>query len=141
MIIRNNPVIRETTHALVPIILLYALYVQFHGEYSPGGGFQAGVIFTIGLMLYALSYGVPRARRVVSLRAAQGLASLGLTLYVAVGFAALLMGGQFLEYNALAANPLRGQLIGILLIELGVCITIVGVVMLIFYLVLGEEGE
>ena len=37
--------LRVVVKLLIPLILLYALYVQFHGDYSPGGGFQAGVIF------------------------------------------------------------------------------------------------
>ena len=141
MIIKNNPIIRETTHTLVPTILLYALYVQFHGDYGPGGGFQAGVIFAIALILYALTYGIENARRVISIRTAQILASFGLGLYILVGFAGLAMGGQFLDYSVLAGQPLSGQHTGILLIELGVGITIVGVVMLIFYLLMGEGDE
>lgn len=141
MIIRNNPIIRETTHTLVPTILLYALYVQFHGEYGPGGGFQAGVIFAIGLILYALTYRVENARRVISMRTAQILASLGLILYISVGLAGLLSGGQFLDYSALTDQPLSGQLLGVILVELGVGITIVGTVMLIFYLLMGEGIE
>ena len=141
MIIKNNPIIRETTHTLVPTILLYALYVQFHGDYGPGGGFQAGVIFAIALVLYAFTYGIERARRVISIRTAQILASLGLSLYILVGFASLAMGGQFLDYSVLADQPLSGQHAGVLLVELGVGITIVGVVMLIFYLLMGEGDE
>lgn len=141
MIIKNNPVIRETTHTLVPTILLYALYVQFHGDYGPGGGFQAGVIFSIALVLYALTYGIEHAHRVISMRSAQILASLGIGLYIAVGYAGLLMGGQFLDYAALAKQPLSGQHAGVLLIELGVGITIVGVVMLIFYLLMKEVND
>ena len=141
MIIRNNPIIRETTHTLVPTILLYALYVQFHGEYGPGGGFQAGVIFAIGLILYALTYRVENARRVISMRTAQILASLGLILYISVGLASLALGGQFLNYSVLTDQPLSGQLLGIILVELGVGITIVGTVMLIFYLLMGEGIE
>ena len=141
MIIKNNPIIRETTHTLVPTILLYALYVQFHGDYGPGGGFQAGVIFTIGLMLYAFAYGVEKAQRVISMRSAEVLASLGLSLYVLVGFAGLVAGGQFLDYSVLATQPLSGQHAGVLLIELGVGITIVGIVMSIFYLLMREIDD
>ena len=141
MIIKNNPIIRETVHTSVPTILLYALYVQFHGEYGPGGGVQAGVIFAIALVLYALSYGVERARRVISARTAQILASAGLSLYILVGFASLVMGGQFLDYSVLLEQPISAQHLGIILIELGVGITIVGVVMLIFYLLMEEVDK
>ncbi|MBC6413933.1 MAG: Na(+)/H(+) antiporter subunit B [Chromatiales bacterium] len=138
---KHNPIIRETTYTLVPTILLYGLYVQFHGNYGPGGGFQAGMIFTIGLVLYAFTFGVESARRVISMQTAQILASLGIGIYILVGFAGLLMGGEFLNYSVLATQPLSGQHAGVLLIELGVGITIVGVVMLIFYLLMAEVDE
>lgn len=139
--IRKNIIIQKTIYILVPTILLYALYVQFHGEYGPGGGFQAGVIFSIALILYSFINGIKHAQRIISLRTAQVLASLGLSLYVVVGFLGLLMGGQFLDYSVLAEQPLSGQHLGILLVELGVCVTIVGVVTLIFYLLMDVEAE
>ena len=56
---------RLGTKLLLPLILLFALYVQFHGDYGPGGGFQAGVIFGAGFILYALIYGLDNARRLM----------------------------------------------------------------------------
>ena len=54
MSVRKNPILLETSHLLIPAILLFALYVQFHGDYGPGGGFQAGVIFASGIILYVV---------------------------------------------------------------------------------------
>ncbi|MFT7417363.1 MAG: multicomponent Na+:H+ antiporter subunit B, partial [Glaciecola sp.] len=54
----NDLILRVVTKWLSPIIILFALYVQFHGDYSPGGGFQAGVIFSSAILLYALTYGL-----------------------------------------------------------------------------------
>ena len=61
----DSLILRVVTKWLVPVILLFALYVQFHGDYSPGGGFQAGVIFSSGFLLYALVYGVDATTRVI----------------------------------------------------------------------------
>ena len=47
---KRYPIPRLATKALLPPILLFALYVQFHGDYGPGGGFQAGVIFGAGFI-------------------------------------------------------------------------------------------
>ena len=134
--ITKNPILRETAHTLVPTTLLYALYVQFHGDYGPGGGFQAGVIFAVGLILYALTYGVDKARVVLSQRTAEVLAAAGVLLYAATGVAGIVRGGAFLDYAALAEAPLAGQHLGIFAIELGVGVTIVGVITLIFYLLM-----
>ena len=54
---------RLITKLLLPLILLFALYVQFHGDYGPGGGCQAGVIFGAGFILYGLIYGLDDAHR------------------------------------------------------------------------------
>ena len=140
-IIRRNPVLRETAHVVVPLVLLYALYVQFHGEYGPGGGFQAGVIFAAGLIIHALVYGGERLRRVISVRTAEMLACFGVLLYAGTGLAAMASGGSFLDYSALADNPVAGQHAGIFLVELGVGITIVGVVVTTFYLFTEKRGD
>ena len=137
-IIKNNPVLRETAHVIVPLILLYALYVQFHGDFGPGGGFQAGVIFSTGMIIYALIYGNERLRRVISQRSAEILACFGVLLYGGTGVATMIRGGAFLDYHTLASDSLAGQHAGIFLVELGVGITIVGVVVTVFYLFTGE---
>ena len=134
----KNPVLRSAAHLLIPAILLYALYVQFHGEYGAGGGFQAGVIFTAGLVLYTLIYGVDRVAAFMPLRLAEVVAAAGLLLYITTGIAGLLFGGHFLDYSVFSEHPQQGEKIGIFLIELGVGVTIVGIVMLIFSLIVAE---
>ena len=61
---RHAMILRVVSKLFIPLILLFGLYVQFHGDFGPGGGFQAGVIFAAAFILYALIYGVEEARRV-----------------------------------------------------------------------------
>lgn len=131
---RANPIIRESSRLLIPTILLFALYVQFHGDYSPGGGFQAGVIFASGIILYALIYGIKQAEQIISLKTAQVWSAVGLLLYASVGILSLFKGGNYLDYNVLAHDPLHGQHWGIFFIELGVGIAVGAVIISIFYL-------
>lgn len=131
---KTNPVLRESSHLLIPAILLFALYVQFHGDYSPGGGFQAGVIFASGIILYTLIYGLERAEQVISLKTAKIWAAIGLLLYAGVGVYSMFQGGNYLDYDVLAHDPLHGQHWGIFFIELGVGITVGAVIISIFYL-------
>ncbi len=133
MSVRKNPILRETSHLLIPAILLFALYVQFHGDYGPGGGFQAGVIFASAVILYALLHGTRRAEKVISLNAAKAFAAIGLLIYAGIGVLGILFGGNYLDYNVLAHDPVHGQHWGILLIELGVGITVAAVIISIFY--------
>ena len=128
----HHLVLRVVAKLLIPMILIFALYVQFHGDYGPGGGFQAGVIFASAFILYSLIFGVENARCVISFNVLRIVSASGLLLYIGVGIAALIYGGNFLDYNVLASDPVSGQHIGILLIELGVGMTVAAVMMMAF---------
>ena len=130
---KNNPVIKQTSFLLIPVILLFGLYVQFHGDYGPGGGFQAGVIFASGLILYALIEGQAKAEKIFSMCLARILAASGLLLYAGVGVVSMFLGENFLDYNVLAHDPLHGQHWGIFWVELGVGLTVTSVMLSIFY--------
>ncbi len=134
-------ILRVTTKLLMPFILLFALYVQFHGDFGPGGGFQAGVIFAAAFILYALVFGVENAKRVVPPKlVALGVAA-GLLLYAGVGIASLFLGGNYLDYGVLAREPAVGQHLGILLIEFGVGLTVASVMVTVFFAFAGRRGR
>jgi multicomponent Na+:H+ antiporter subunit B len=137
--LRQNVVLRQVSDYLVAPILIFALYVQWHGDFGPGGGFQAGVIFAAGIILYALIHGLARAQRAVPPSAVRICAALGWLLYAGTGVAAMLLGGNFLDYDALAHDPHHGQHWGILIVELGVGITVASVMLSIFYSFAGRR--
>ena len=126
-------ILRIVTKMLIPFILLFAFYVQFHGDYGPGGGFQAGVIFAAAIFLYTMLFGMSTARRVINQSLIQLLAAIGVLLYGSVGVVSLLKGRNFFDYSVLATDPVAGQHLGILLIELGVGITVASIMILIFF--------
>ncbi len=132
-------ILRVGVKILIPFILMFALYVQFHGDFGPGGGFQAGVIFAAGFILYALIYGLDMAKRVLPMWLVWLCGALGVWIYAGVGVATLLMGGEFLNYGVLAHDPVHGQHWGILLVELGVLTTVFGVMVAIFYSFAGRR--
>ena len=126
-------VIRIVTKILIPFILLFALYVQFHGDFGPGGGFQAGVIFAAAIILYTMLFGLSTARKVINQTLIQLIAATGVLIYGSVGVASLLSGGNFLDYNVLSGDPVAGQHLGILIIEWGVGCTVASVMIMIFF--------
>ena len=140
---RRKAVIRVTSKLLMAPIMLFALYVQFHGDFGPGGGFQAGVIFASAFILYALLFGVAKARRAAPAGVVRAVLALGLLLYAGVGVAAMFMGGNYLDYSALSADPVAGQHLGILLIEFGVGMTVAASMVTIFFIFAsgGESAE
>ena len=128
----EHVVLRVVTKALIPFILLFGLYVQTHGDFGPGGGFQAGVIFASAFILYGLIFGIGATRRVFPSRLLLLLAALGLLMFAGVGVAALVMGGDYLEYAVFAEDPVFGNHIGIWLVEIGVGMTVSSVMITIF---------
>ncbi len=120
----SNSIIKTILIRIIPLVILFALYVQFHGDYGPGGGFQAGVIFGAGLITHGLLSGSGKMLEVINEKwVTIGMAS-GVLIYGLVGVAALLLGGEFLNYSVLAQSPTKGQHLGILIIEIGVGVTV-----------------
>lgn len=128
----HNLILRVVSKALIPPIIVFALYVQFHGDFGPGGGFQAGVILSAALILYALVFGIDAAEQVIPPSVLRTLASLGVLIYAGVGIATLFLGGNYLDYSVLGGTQLAGQHLGILLVEFGVGVTVFAVMLTIF---------
>lgn len=127
-------VLRVVSKVLLPFILLFACYILFHGDYGPGGGFQAGVIFAAGFVLYGLVFGIGEVERVLPRPVMLGLVPVGVLIYAGLGFLNMALGGAFLDYDTLApGHPEEGQHYGILIIETGVGITVAAVLIAVFY--------
>ena len=132
-------ILRVATKLLAPFILLFALYVQFHGDYGPGGGFQAGVIGAGMVILYAITYGLEPAKKVVPPVVAEIMVPMGVLIFAGTGVVTMLLGDNFLAYGAIDPhNPPHGQHIGILLVEFGVLVTVAGTMIAVFYTFAGR---
>jgi len=140
----HHVILRVVAKALIPVIAMFGFFVHFHGEYSPGGGFQAGVILAVTIILYSLIFGIAPTMRAITPGFARALAAFGFILYAGVGVWALLMGGNFLEYGALfneGPGGHLGQHVGIIVIELGVLFAVAGSMVAIFYAFAGRVSE
>lgn len=134
----HHLVIRVVSKLMIPFILLFGLYVQFHGDFGPGGGFQAGVIFAAAFILYALVYGLENARRIVPDKYIRMGVALGVLIYGGTGVVSLLLGGNFLDYSVLAHDAPHGQHLGIFIVEFGVGLTVTSVMVAIFFAFAGR---
>jgi multicomponent Na+:H+ antiporter subunit B len=126
-------ILRIGTKLILPFMLLFALYVQFHGDYGPGGGFQAGVISAGTVILVAITFGLERARRVAPQAMVERMVPLGVLIYACTGVVGLLMGQNYLDYSVLSRDSAHGRELGILIVELGVLITVAGTMTALFY--------
>lgn len=135
---RLDVVLRVVTKLLLPLMLLFAMYVQFHGDYGPGGGFQAGVIAAAAIILYALLWGLGPAMRLVPVWLVETLLPLGVLVFAGVGVAGFLTGSNFLDYSHLAHDQVHGQEWGVFLVEAGVFLTVFSTMIAIFYAFAGR---
>lgn len=127
-------VLRIIARFLIPLIMLFGLYVQFHGDQSPGGGFQAGVIFAAGWILFVLVYGLEAGLKVIPQRVMFFLMLCGVLIYGGTGLVGILMGGNFLSFGPLLEHPHAAHTLGIVSVELGVGMTVASVMMVLFSL-------
>ena len=134
----HHLVLRVVTKVLISPILLFALYVQFHGDFGPGGGFQAGVIFATAFIIYALVFGLDTARRAMPGRVVRWMLAAGVLIYGGTGIVSLFLGRNYLDYSVLAHEASHGQEIGLMLVEFGVGMTVAAVMVSTFYAFAGQ---
>jgi multicomponent Na+:H+ antiporter subunit B len=130
---RRDVILRVGVKLILPFILVFALYVHFHGDFGPGGGFQAGVIAAAIVILYAMIFGADAARRIAPQALIERLVPLGVLIYASAGLPALFVGHRFLDYSVLSHDPVHGHELGILWIETGVIVTVASTMIAIFY--------
>ncbi|GGA22542.1 Na(+)/H(+) antiporter subunit B [Neptunicoccus cionae] len=135
----HHLILRVVTKSLVGTIILFAFYVQFHGDFSPGGGFQAGVIMAVAFILYGIVFGLHEVQRVLPAWVVHKLVALGVLVYAGTGIWNMFLGYEFLHYGSFTPDHMsHGQHSGILYVEAGVGITVTGVMVAIYYAFAGR---
>jgi len=137
-------IVKTGCRLMVPFIQIFALYVIAHGHHSPGGGFQGGVIYGAAVILFAVSMDLRSALEQVGEKMTTYLASSGVLLYAGTGLLCLLLGGEYLNYSALAdllgVDPVMARSHGILIVEVGVGLAVMAVMVSLYY-ILSSAGR
>lgn len=131
-------ILRVAAKIFIPFMLVFGLYVQFHGDYGPGGGFQAGVVSAAMVIFYAIIFGLEEAQRIVPPRVVELMVPGGVGIFASVGVASLLLGENYLDYSPLGPDSPHGQEYGIIMVEFGVLVTVAGTMIAIFYSFVGR---
>jgi multicomponent Na+:H+ antiporter subunit B len=130
-------IIKTTGRFIIPFIQIFALYVIAHGHYSPGGGFQGGVILGASFILFAISHDLRSALNRMGERLTAFFYTAGVSIYAGTGALCILLGANFLDYSALATillvDPVAARSYGILIIEIGVGIAVMAVMVILYY--------
>lgn len=139
----NDSILKITLWLLFPVICLYALYIQINGEIGSGGGFQAGVIISVSYILFLIVFGAEKAAKLFSSNCLIKLAACGIIVYILIGVATIILGGNFLEFNRFEFIEYP-QTFGLFIIEFVIGISIFGcmsVIFLTFYSLLKEDTK
>ena len=133
----SDTIIKTVCRILIPFIQIYALYVVAHGDFSPGGGFQGGVIFGAAIILFAISHNLRATIRRMGEKTSALFSSVGVLIYAGTGTLCMLLGANFMDYSGLASlmgvDPVMARSHGILIVEIGVGIAVTAVMVWIYY--------
>jgi len=133
-------ILRATTRFMLPLLLLFSIFLLLRGHNEPGGGFSGGLVAASAFILYAFAFGVPEARRALILKS-RTLIGLGLLVALASGVLGL-FAGQPLMTGLWADLYFSGygtlSLGTPLLFDLGVYLVVIGITLSII-LMLAEE--
>lgn len=135
--------LRTLLGPLVAAMQLFAFYVLVHGHYSPGGGFQAGILLAASMILPRLAGGRPTGPLALSPGGAGVLTAAGVLIFAGIGAIPILFGQAMLDYSALVplgAEVAARRSLAILLIEVGVTLAVAGAMLSIFYALSGKLG-
>jgi len=140
----SDIILQSAARLLVPPMQIFALYVVAHGHYSPGGGFQGGVIFGASFILLALAYDLKFVLQRFRERTMLRYSALGVLVYSGIGVGSMVLGGNMLDYGAwsaaLGVTPAAARSHGMLGVEIGVAITVMAI-MLSLYVDLASGGD
>jgi multicomponent Na+:H+ antiporter subunit B len=133
----DDVIVKTVSRLLIPFMQIYALYVIAHGHYSPGGGFQGGVILGASIILLVITYGLDNTLRRMTERLNTILCSAGVFIYGGIGLLCLILGGNYLDYSELDqilhVGVAQARSLGILGVEVGVGIAVMAVMISIFF--------
>jgi len=142
--IGESLIIKTAVRMLVPFVQLFGLYVIVHGHYSPGGGFQGGVILGSSFVMLGLAFDQSTSMRLMSERVNTILGNAGALIFVGVAALCAIFGGLFLDYSALDAliplGPIEWRSFGIFLVEVGVGLAVMSIMVSLFW-DLGSAGK
>ena len=130
-------IVETSVRIMIPFIQLFGLYVIVHGHYSPGGGFQGGVILGASFILLGLAFDLPTTMERMSERSNALIANAGVLIFTGVAALCAIVGGYFLDYSALAGiipmDPIEWRSFGIFLVEVGVGLGVMSIMVSLFW--------
>jgi multicomponent Na+:H+ antiporter subunit B len=130
----SSLILRTATRFLMPLLLLFALFLLLRGHNEPGGGFVGGLVVAAAFVLYSISAGVPASRRALLIRPST-LLSVGLLVALASAVPALIVGRPFMSalWTEVGTGTAAWAIGTPLVFDVGVFLAVIGVVLTIVF--------
>lgn len=128
-------ILKTATRFLLPLMLLFSVFLVLRGHNAPGGGFVGGLVAAAAFALYAIAYDVAAAREALRIES-RSLIGAGVLLALASGMPSLALGQPFMtgQWGSIPASGLGTLHIGTpLFFDLGVYLAVVGVALTIIF--------
>jgi multicomponent Na+:H+ antiporter subunit B len=136
-------ILQTATRYLMPLLLLFSIFLLLRGHNKPGGGFSGGLVAAAAFALYAVAFDVAAARRLVRV-SPHVLIGIGLLIAIASGVASLFAGASFMTgmWNEFYL-PLIGSInIGTpIFFDIGVYLVVIGVTLVDVFTLAEESSE
>lgn len=121
----NDRLLETIVKLLMPLIMVYGIFIILHGHITPGGGFSGGAILGAGLILYGITFGEKASLKLFPHSLSKILESGGVLTYLLIGLIGLIVSGAFLTNLDSIFNPgdpgslISGGMIPLLMIAIG----------------------
>jgi multicomponent Na+:H+ antiporter subunit B len=130
----TSTILQTATRVLMPLLLLFAVFLLLRGHNEPGGGFVGGLVVASSFVLYAIAFGVDAGRRALLVRP-NTLLGLGLLIALTSGLPSVIARHPFM--TALWTEvPLGATAVALgtpLVFDVGVFLAVIGVVLTIVF--------
>ncbi len=137
---KNDIILQKSGKVLVPIIIIFGIYVILNGHISPGGGFSGGAIIGSGLILYLTAYGFENAQKFLSERVIKTLTVSALTFYCVAKSYSFYTGANHLDNIITPGTP--GNILSAgLIVYLNICVGIVVACTMYSFYVMFRKGD
>ncbi len=137
---KNDAILQYVARIVVPIVMLFGIYVIFNGHLSPGGGFSGGAIIGAGLILYLNAFGFKKTERFFTMKTFSTISVIALAFYAFSKCYSFFTGANHLHSIISAGTP--GKLISAgLILPLNICVgMVVACTMYSFYALFRKGG-
>jgi len=127
-------ILRTATRFLMPLLMLFALFLLLRGHNEPGGGFVGGLVVAATFVLYVMAYGVPAARRALMIDPLT-LLGIGLLVELSTETAPVLFGRTFMTamWGKVSVGSSVIDVGTPLIFDIGVFLAVIGVVLTIVF--------